>query len=302
VTDIEKQKIDLAQLIANGHAMLLSLKDLKGKDLKDKGKVRLNFKDYYEHWYSEAHAVIKQMLPDRLTDFTRLYKDPKIKKATEDDFSLSDYVIGLSHTTVHDPFGLHLDLGPTVIIDTDGLAFDKFKQQISILEACKARFTSSLFDLRGSKEKEEPSSTASKDKIFIIHGHDRDSAKALQILLRNKLKLNSIILGEIAGRGRTLIEKFEGEAQKCPFAFAVFTPDDFIVQEGKEYFQARPNAIFELGWFYGKVTRANTCIIFKKGTKIHSDLEGISRIEFSGVINDAEGEIIKELMAAKILE
>lgn len=66
-----------------------------------------------------------------------------------------------------------------------------------------------------------------------------------------------------------------------------------------QYPQARPNVIFELGWFYGRLGREKVCILFKKGTKMHSDLDGISRIEFNNLINEKVIEDIrKELKEA----
>jgi predicted nucleotide-binding protein len=89
-----------------------------------------------------------------------------------------------------------------------------------------------------------------------------------------------------APRGRTLIEKFEQEAQRTDFAFAIYTADDVVKLANGEYFQARPNTIFELGWFYGRFGRNNVCILFKKGTKINSDLNGINTIEFDKSIKE----------------
>jgi predicted nucleotide-binding protein len=71
--------------------------------------------------------------------------------------------------------------------------------------------------------------------------------------------------------------------------------------EDEAYAQPRPNVIFELGRFYGRLCRGKVCILFRKGTKIHSDLDGISRIEFGDSILEKEGEIKKELLAANIL-
>ena len=65
---------------------------------------------------------------------------------------------------------------------------------------------------------------------------------------------------------------------------------------------ARPNVIFELGWFYGRLHRDKVCILHKKGTKIHSDLEGVSRIEFTDDVTDKRDEIEKELIGGKLLK
>ena len=110
-----------------------------------------------------------------------------------------------------------------------------------------------------------------------------------------------MLAGE-AGRGRSIIEKFEDEAQRAAFAFVLLTPDDIIRKNEDEYSQARPNVIFELGWFYGRLGRDRVCILFKKGTKIHSDLDGVSRIEFDSSIADKVAEIERELVAGHMLQ
>jgi len=142
---------------------------------------------------------------------------------------------------------------------------------------------------------------ATSRTVFIVHGRDDLNKLRLEKLLHKRWRLEPIILSEEAGKGRTLIEKFEQEAQRATYAMAIFTPDDLIKVEGKKYTQARPNAIFELGWFYGRLGRKRVCILFKKGTKIHSDLEGIIRIEFGNSIEEKIMEIEKELKEAGLL-
>lgn len=58
---------------------------------------------------------------------------------------------------------------------------------------------------------------------------------------------------------------------------------------------------FELGWFYGQLGREKVCILFSEGTKIHSDLEGISYIKFDKNISDKLEDIEKELWGAGII-
>jgi predicted nucleotide-binding protein len=74
-----------------------------------------------------------------------------------------------------------------------------------------------------------------------------------------------------------------------------------IEVKGSQYTQARPNVIFELGWFYWRLGRDKTCILFKKSTQIHSDLDGINRIEFTTSIQESYLEIERELQAAGLV-
>ncbi len=137
--------------------------------------------------------------------------------------------------------------------------------------------------------------------VFIVHGHDETNKLRLEKLLRERWDLEPIVLSYEAGKGRTLIEKFEQEAQRATYALVLITPDDLIEVEDARYTQARPNVIFELGWFYGRLGRPKVCILFKKGTKIHSDLDGITRIEFNEYVEEKIIELEKELTAAGLI-
>jgi predicted nucleotide-binding protein len=138
--------------------------------------------------------------------------------------------------------------------------------------------------------------------LFIVHGRDELNLLRLKTLLRERWNLESLVLSAQAGRGRTLIEKFEEEAQRSTFAFVLITPDDLIQTSDGGYAQARPNVLFELGWFYGRLGRERVCILFQKGAKLHSDLDGISRVEFTSSIEEKLEEIERELITAGVLK
>lgn len=137
-------------------------------------------------------------------------------------------------------------------------------------------------------------SPSPKKELFLIHGHDDANLLRLEKLLRERWHLPFRVLADQANRGRTLIEKFEEEATECSSCFAIFTPDDVVSDEGA---QARPNVSFELGWFAGVRGRQNCCILLKKGTKIHSDLDGVGRIEFRESVEEKIVDIERELTA-----
>lgn len=144
--------------------------------------------------------------------------------------------------------------------------------------------------------------SASK-KVFIIHGHNEAKRRELKDLLENKFGLETIVLGEQPNQGLTIIEKFEKYASCCGYAFALFTPDDIIINGEEQYFQARPNVIFELGWFYSRLGRNRVCILDQASEKseIFSDLHGVMRIQFNDAISDKYLEIEKELKSAGLL-
>lgn len=137
--------------------------------------------------------------------------------------------------------------------------------------------------------------------VFIVHGHDETNLLRLNAMLKDRFQLKPVILMDEASAGETVIEKFERVAGDAAFCIVLLTPDDQIAKASEIVVQARPNAIFELGWFYGRLGRSRVCILMKRGTTIHSDLAGIVRIEFIEKVEEAVAALEKELARADLL-
>ena len=137
--------------------------------------------------------------------------------------------------------------------------------------------------------------------VFIVHGHDQVNLLRLERLLKDRFGFTPVILMEQASGGQTIIEKFERVAVEATFCLALMTPDDQIMTGQDNATQARPNVIFEIGWFYGRLGRARVCILSKRGTSIHSDLSGIVRIEFIENIEEVVTSLEKELKRAGLV-
>lgn len=146
-----------------------------------------------------------------------------------------------------------------------------------------------------------PSIPPSGKKVFIIHGHDELNTHRLTLLLQNQFHVDPLVIISKPGMGRPLIEKYEDCASLCSFAFAIVTPDDEIKSTEGNYSQARPNVIFELGWFVGRLGKHRAVILLKEGTQIHSDIHGVSRIQFRDNIEEKVLEIQRELNACGLI-
>src|SRR5690554_966178 len=151
--NIEKYKNDLQLLIDKGDKLDISIKyecypdkiqeQIKAQ-IKDDKKTQeyikkiLPFNREYQIWYSESLVLIKQLLPDRLNDFIRLYEKPKTRKAIEyGNYVMEDY---LQTLTVRSSFG-EKKVGPDA-------AINQFEQQLNILKSIERRFESTLFDIK----------------------------------------------------------------------------------------------------------------------------------------------------------
>ncbi|MEI6500595.1 MAG: nucleotide-binding protein [Armatimonadota bacterium] len=146
-----------------------------------------------------------------------------------------------------------------------------------------------------------PVSGAAAQKIFVAYGHDEGTALKLCRFVEKRLGLVPVLMSDLPGKSRTIIEKFEETAADIGFCIAVFTPDDTVQQTTQSYDQARPNVLFELGWFCAELGRENTLIVCKRGTKIPSDLEGIQRADFVESVDEKFVQIEQELREAKLL-
>ncbi len=140
-------------------------------------------------------------------------------------------------------------------------------------------------------------------EIFIVHGHDEKATLELENLLR-RLELKPIILHRQPDKGRTIIEKFEGESKSSGYAFVLLTPDDdcMVLDEETNHRnkvdRPRQNVVLELGFFIGSLGRERVCAIYKKGVDIPSDMEGVLYKPYTKTVEELYQDIRKELTAA----
>ena len=134
-------------------------------------------------------------------------------------------------------------------------------------------------------------------RIFIVHGHDTEAARALKNYLQSILGYpEPTILAEKPSKGMTIIEKFEHYSEDSDVVFALFTPDD-LTQAGVG--RARQNVLIEYGYFLGYLGRRSgrVFLLHKGGAEIPSDLHGIVSIDISKGIDAAGPSIRRELRA-----
>ncbi len=153
-TNLQRFKTDLENLLRRGDALHFVLQrdwgsqEVRRKLLDERVRKRISgapvdevpsFEDDYQAWYSEAKALIRQLLPDRLSDFVRHYEKPKSRKEiSAENYRIEDLLQGIAVT--RGPYSEQV-AGPES-------ALPHFRQQLAILSSVKARFESSLFDIR----------------------------------------------------------------------------------------------------------------------------------------------------------
>ncbi|RKO26129.1 hypothetical protein D7Z96_05135 [Pseudarthrobacter phenanthrenivorans] len=130
-----------------------------------------------------------------------------------------------------------------------------------------------------------PNAVAPKT-IFIVHGHDVNTVNDVRIKVNGLTGIMPEILADSAGRGDTIIEKFERRAAESDYAIVVLTPDD----EGRAKNststdlndRARQNVILELGYFYAKLGRDKVAVIHH-AVELPSDIVGVNYIQYGTV-------------------
>ena len=121
------------------------------------------------------------------------------------------------------------------------------------------------------------------DKVFIVHGRD-NAARSTVARFIDQLDIDAVILSEQPSEGRTIIEKFEAEAD-VGFAIVILTPDDeggLQDSDGDPRPRARQNVVFEMGFFVGKLGRKRVCALKADDVEmeIPSDYAGVVYIPF----------------------
>jgi len=152
-SQLERYKKDLDALIAKGEvlafallkqfSMLEYLRAVMMLSPKERdrflGSLPL-FTNEYQPWYSEAMALVRQLLPDRLEDFISHYKTPTIRSIiTMENYRIEDFLQGLEFKYTS---------SGTVKLRGPDAAITHFQQQLAIVKAVNARFESALFDIR----------------------------------------------------------------------------------------------------------------------------------------------------------
>ncbi len=122
-------KQELQNLITKGKELHKKLSDYE----EDKESF-FEFIIGYEGWYSKALAVVTQLIPNRVEDFSLLYSNSKRKELMYSTYTISDALrIVANKSKNYNPL----------------TAVTSFMRQIEILKACEETFDSKLYNLKG---------------------------------------------------------------------------------------------------------------------------------------------------------
>jgi len=187
-SNLDKYKSDLDRLVKLGEAMQL---DLSCRHTKDLGKIdkRLkeaaeeikgSFERLYQRWYTEASALIRQLIPDRLAEFEQLYKgDGKRKAIDSSTFNIQDWLNGIragTHPVRRDKY-----------YDDFVVVTMRFGTQLAIFRSLESRFESTLFDIRQLVQADLFDSELDAARELIKHGFLRGAGAIAGVVLEKHL-------------------------------------------------------------------------------------------------------------------
>jgi predicted nucleotide-binding protein len=193
-------------------------------------------------------------------------------------------------------------------ICTEGNYLEQFdRQKSTLLAAIEGTLQILKDDTFGESKrpKSQASSASLSNRIFIVHGHDHALKTELETFLTT-IGVESVVLHRQPDKGRTLIEKFEQHAD-VGFAFILLTPDEVACTadqaslpelERKTEYRARPNVIFEFGYFVGKLGRERVCCVVKGDVSRPSDIDGLVYKPIPESLDSIKFSLIMELKAA----
>jgi predicted nucleotide-binding protein len=144
-------------------------------------------------------------------------------------------------------------------------------------------------------------------KVFLVHGRDEAAKHSVARFLEKRVGLDVVILSERPNLGRSILTKFQEEADGAAFAIVLMTGDDIGSLRPElagdiapqQIQRPRQNVIFEMGFFIGQLGVGRVCALVPAGVERPSDYDGVVYVPF----DDQDGwqrKLVTELHAANV--
>ncbi|SEU01376.1 hypothetical protein [Stigmatella erecta] len=181
-SNLDRQKEALARLVGVALKMLIDLELKLGFVPNEKKaeftKAKKPFTaPSYQAWYTEAQEVIRQLIPDRLTEFRELYRPEKPRKEiTYMTYTISDGLHGIEVSRLGE-----------ALFDGQRVMRDKFHTQYTILQSAERRFDSVLFDIRRMLQADLHDSEIDAARELLKNGYLRAAGALTGVVLEAHL-------------------------------------------------------------------------------------------------------------------
>ncbi len=141
----------------------------------------------------------------------------------------------------------------------------------------------------------------SKPRIFL--GSSGKQAKLIQAIARGLREVADVELWTTTfNPGRSTLERLVELSYEVDFAAFVFAQDDWTTTDASEPGQASPrdNVVFEAGLFGGALGIRRTFILHANGSKLPSDLLGLTSVRYDPAAGATEVRAINEKLRKAI--
>ena len=158
-------------------------------------------------------------------------------------------------------------------------AWNRGKADLKVLLQTMIKEYSLITEEAKINEEKNPkpnASSKSKNKIFIVHGHNNELKLEVSNWLYS-LEIVPVILHLQPNIGlNSILAKIE-ENSDVAAAIVLFTADDLgkAKKETELHGRARQNVVFEAGYFVGKLGPKHVIILNEQGVELPGDLSGV---------------------------
>ena len=123
--------------------------------------------------------------------------------------------------------------------------------------------------------------TKTLPKVYIVHGPDEETKTTVAKFIED-LGLKPTVLDRKPSKGQTVIDKFDEQADEAGFAIALLIPDNVGALKDEADRQLNPrvhqHALFELGYFIGKLNPNRVCLLYKEGVELPSGIRDVAHV------------------------
>jgi len=185
-TNLDRYRADLDALVALGERMRANVQIRHAADtgkLSKEGREaakQFTFEWEYQRWYTEASAVVRQLIPTRLQELNELYVgQSKRKDINASTYTIQDWLNGVRAGTRH-----YTD---EKLFDDFAAVTMRFQTQLQILQAASRRFESTLLDIRQLVQADLLDSELDAARVLAKEGFFRAAGAVAGVVLEKHL-------------------------------------------------------------------------------------------------------------------
>ena len=156
----------------------------QGQGLSENGKRNKVLETDYHGWYTEALALLKQLLPDRVEEFIRLYQGDGRGAGNDGTlFTIQHWMLGHRSPKYRNSRGkVQREFSDFELV------FERLRNQALIIQSVAKRFESSLFEIRQVLQADLFDSELAAAKELSKQGFARAAGSLAGVILEKHLK------------------------------------------------------------------------------------------------------------------